>query len=272
MTYIDKINKINFFHQIDWNTVGTARYWYQNDPIVTHLFNILSLIIPETERFIVKSLKPYEDSFLDPELSTRIKSFFVEEYAHSLQHTRFNEDLKRHDYPIDFIAKFVRANYKLIEKLTSAKTRVAISTCFEHLTVVVAIASFEKELLEPGYTVITDLFLWHSYEELSHRTFLMDVYHALGGGYIRRVIAMAIISIFIYVLLGPIILCALVILDLVNRRGIKLRHVKSAIKFMWNLRKGLKYYFLFYKFHFDPETVFKLDAGSNDLKYRLVFI
>jgi len=250
--YIDKINKVNYFKDLDWSEVQTPRFWYKDEPLITHAFNVFSLLIPEAERFIVKSLKPYEKMILEPQLKEQLQEFFVEEYTHSLQHTRFNEDLKRHDYPVDFIVKIMRKGYQTLTKLMSPKTKVAISVCFEHFTIMVASVGFEKELLEPDKSVITDLFLWHAYEEIRHRAFLMDIYHAIGGGYLRRLWAIFISTFFVFGYVCSIGLYILVFDDIFKRRGIKFKHVKAFLKFAWNLRSCRKYYFAYFKYHFKP--------------------
>lgn len=253
MDYIDKINKVNYFNDVDWSSVKTPRYWFENNPIITQAFNVFSLLIPDAERFIVRSLRPYESKITDPELSAELKSFFREEFTHSLEHTRFNQDLKRHGYPVDFIAKFMRISYHTFGKLFSKKTNVAISVCFEHFTVMVAKPGFEKEILEPGASVIYDLFLWHAYEEVSHRSLIFDMYDAIGGGYIRRVWAMMISTLFVFFYICPVTLYFLLTIDIFNRRGVmKFKYFKSTMKFIWSIRAAAKYYRSFFKIKFRP--------------------
>lgn len=247
MDYLDRINKVNYFADLDWSTVKTPRYWFKNEPVITHIFNVFSLLIPETERFIVKALKPYEDLILDPQLSGRLHHFYREELSHSLQHTRFNEDLRRHNYPIDFILKILRISYRGLNFFFSPKTKVAFSVCFEHLTVMVAKIGVDTEVFEPGSSAAVDLFLWHAHEELNHRTFLMDVYLAIGGGYFRRIWAMMLSSLLIFVFLGPAILSLLLFLDLCKGRGVRPKHFRGFMKFMWQIKGIFKYYFSYYK-------------------------
>ncbi len=84
----------------------------------------------------------------------------------------------------------------------------------------------------------------------------MDTYHTLGGGYLRRALAMPIASGFVFMWSG--ILFGLFALDVAQKRGIKLKHLKSAMKFVWKYRKGIKYYLAFYKINFNPEEAFKI--------------
>lgn len=250
--YIDRINKINYFSTIQWSKVDTPRYWFKNEPLITHFFNTFSLIIPETERFIVRVLKTFTSQVEGSELSLQINQFIKEECAHTLQHTRFNADLKRQGYPVDFISKSIRKSYDFLGKIFSKKTKLAFSICFEHITVMYIRAALEKQLFTPDTSVIFDLFLWHSYEEANHRTFLIDMYQAVGGTYLRRIMGMIISTMLIFGLLGPLTFCTLVSLDIVKKRGIKFRDYKVYIQFLWSIRGCVKYYFSFYKFNFRP--------------------
>lgn len=253
MDYIDRINKVNYFNVIDWSKVQTPRFWFENDPVITHSFNVFSLLIPDAEHFIIKSLRAYEDKITDPELSARIKAFCREEGSHSLVHARFNEDLKRHGYPIDFIKKFARLNYLVFNKLFTKKTKIAISVCYEHFTIMLAKPGFEKEVLDPDFSEAYNLFLWHAYEEMSHRTLLFEIYDSIGGGYIRRVWAMMIATSFVFFYLCPITLYILLFTDVRHRKGVlKFKYAKSLMKFLWNIREASYYYYSFFRINFRP--------------------
>lgn len=255
MKYVDKIPKVNYFANLTWSEVNTPRYWFKNEPIITHMFNAFSLLIPEAEYFIVRAIKPIEKSIHDPEIVLRIKAFLAEEFTHSLQHTRFNNDLKRYKYPIDFLSRFLRVSYRALGKCVSKKTNIAISVCFEHFTVMFAHTGFDKETLEPGGSAIQDLFLWHAYEELSHRSFLMDLYHHIGGGYIRRIWAMLISTAFVFLYIAPVLLFTLLFSDFYQRRGLSFRNFIATFKFMWSVKGFFKYYMAYYKYNFKPEDV-----------------
>ncbi|WP_197477520.1 metal-dependent hydrolase, partial [Alcanivorax sp. HI0044] len=40
-------------------------YWFDNDPVLTHLLNILSLTFPDGERFFVDSVRALRDQVAD---------------------------------------------------------------------------------------------------------------------------------------------------------------------------------------------------------------
>ena len=61
-------------------------YWFDNDPVLTHLLNILSLTFPDGERFFVDSVRALRDQVDDKERQKDISGFIGQEAMHSLEH------------------------------------------------------------------------------------------------------------------------------------------------------------------------------------------
>lgn len=255
MRNIDQINTVGDFENVEWKTIRTPRHWYENEPIVTHFFNALSLGIPETERFLVQTVKSVMHEISSPELYERAVTFIREENTHSLQHTKFNADLNRHGYPVRHILKLIRMGYRFINKCFTRRTRLAMSACLEHMTAVIATYGFDNELMTENVSDVYDLFIWHAYEELNHRALAYDLYQHLGGRYWVRCLSMVYIS-FIFILGVAGIQSLLVLYDLVARKGGRFRHYMSAFKFFF-ARRGLiwgslKHYASFYHLNYLP--------------------
>jgi len=239
-----------YFSKVKWQDEKIKRFWYEDEPIVTHFMNAISIAIPETERFLVRSVKPYSHL-----LTKELDIFINDENEHSLQHTRFNKVLKTQNYPVNFGLKFTKFGFSCIYKLFSKKTQLAMAVCFEHMTAVIANYGFEYEVMLEDVSKIYDLFIWHAFEELNHRSVVNDVYVEIGGGYVRRVLCMLYVTFFFIV--GVVVIQARFILsDLFNCRGIKMKHWWYALKFFFG-RKGmvfgsLKYYLPIFKFKYIP--------------------
>lgn len=255
MISIKHIKSSKYFKTIDWNQVKTPHFWYQQQPIVTHFMNALSIGIPETERFLVRATKPYLTLIKDEALLKQTQKFLNEELTHSLHHTKFNLDLKRNGYPVDFALKFTKWGYQWIPRLFSQKTQLAMAACFEHMTTTLVEYGFEKELMKENVSDVYDLFIWHAFEELNHRSGAYDVYQYIDGGYIRRVLSMMYVT-FFFITGVFTIQCRFVLSDIVHRRGIKIKHWWYWTKFFF--AKGgmfwgsLKKYFSIYRITFIP--------------------
>ena len=251
----DRIKSPIYFDAICWREINPPLFWYKGEPVVTHFFNALSMGIPETERFLVRTLKRFENDIENNELKQKIRQFISEENSHSLQHTKFNYEWKRKLYPVDFSMKFSRFGFKFLEKFFSRKMCLAFTVILEHMTAVIASYGFEKEIMLENESEIFDLFIWHAFEELNHRSLAYDVYQELGLGYFRRLFAVLYITQVFFS--GVFILQFRCILtDLWLRRGIKIKHFWYAIKFFLGkggmLSGSFKNYFSIYKWKFIP--------------------
>ncbi len=247
--YMQRINKVNYFVNIDWAEVKTERFWYKNEWLTTHLMNTYSILVPEFERFIVKSLKSYESEIVDPRLKQRLQHFYTEECAHSLQHARFNQDLKRHNYPIDFILNLLKKGSQILNKIFSKKSKLAMSVAFEHLTVLSVNVAFEQQIFEIDSSAIHDLWLWHGYEERNHRAFLMEVYDAIGGGYVRRCLTLMFSAFLIFMCCLPFFMSILVVADMRQGKKLSVQHIKIYLKSLWQMKGMISAYFKYFSIH-----------------------
>lgn len=255
MISVKHIKSSEYFKHVDWQQVKTPHFWYREQPIVTHFMNALSIGIPETERYLVRAIKPYMTAIHNDDLKAQTERFLQEELTHSLHHTAFNMNLKNHGYPVNFALKFTKWGYSWIYRLFSQKTQLAMAACFEHMTTTLVEYGFEKELMQENVSDAYNLFIWHAFEELHHRSGAYDVYQYIDGSYVRRVLSMMYVT-FFFVSGVSIIQCSFILSDLKHRRGIKLKHYWYWAKFFF--AKGgmfwgsLKKYLSIYKIKFVP--------------------
>lgn len=255
MIPIEYIKSSDHFKTIDWRQSDLKPFWYEGQSVVTHFMNALSIGIPETERFLVRVIKPYQTLIKDEVLLEKTEKFLHEEITHSLHHTKFNLELKRKGYPVDFAIKFTQWGYQWIYRLFSQKTQLAMGACFEHMTTMLVEYGFEKELMKQDVSDAYDLFIWHAFEELNHRAGAYDVYQYVDGGYIRRILSMVYVT-FFFIIGVSVIQGSFILSDLFHRRGMKLKHWWFWAKFFF--AKGgmfwgsLKKYFSIYRVKFIP--------------------
>jgi predicted metal-dependent hydrolase len=74
--------------------------------------------------------------------------------------------------------------------------RLAMVAAFEQIFTVLGQWILENEALEQAgaHPKMLDLIRWHGAEEVEHRSVAFDAHRAFGGGYLGRVLAMAIVA------------------------------------------------------------------------------
>src|SRR5699024_4378992 len=75
-----------------------TRYWYDDDPVLTHFMNVLSVTFPDGERFFVDAVRALRDRIDDAERQKEISGFIGQEAMHSLEHKAFNELMANKGY------------------------------------------------------------------------------------------------------------------------------------------------------------------------------
>lgn len=77
---------------------SVPRYWFNNDPVLTHFMNALSLSFPDGEQFFVDSVRHFRDVVTDETRQKDISGFIGQEAMHSLEHKSFNAMLAAQGY------------------------------------------------------------------------------------------------------------------------------------------------------------------------------
>jgi len=136
---------------------ATPRYWFDNDPVVTHFLNAMSLSFPDGERFFVDSVRHFRDRVEDPKRQKDISGFIGQEAMHSLEHTTFNRFLDSKGY-----GRITRAAEKTARHLLkgayirfTSHEKLAATAALEHITAILADALLRDEKtmasIHPGH-------------------------------------------------------------------------------------------------------------------------
>ena len=177
-------------------------HWLAGDAQSTHTMNVGNLLFPTGERFFNDSLRNALPFVADVRLRKEIRGFLGQEVTHANEHERCVERMLANG--IDFqreLEVFERVRRRLnarVEKLPEPLRRqvvllmLAATAAAEHFTASLAGYVLEgNSWSEPGVDPdMRHLFLWHAAEEIEHRHVAYDVYHHVGGGYLRRVVTM----------------------------------------------------------------------------------
>lgn len=172
------------------------RYWNNGDIFKTTYMNALSCLFPEGERMFIDAVRDNKHLVEDEKLLEQVKGFIKQEAIHGHEHSQFNKYLDRLGYPASKVEAFEKKEKILMKKYVPAIGRLAITSAVEHFTAIMA----HDILTNPKSTEGMDekfkaLWKWHAVEETEHKAVAFDVYQQAGGGYIRRIIAMMIVTV-----------------------------------------------------------------------------
>lgn len=179
-------------HRMDFTfDAQVPRYWFDNDPFLTHFLGALSLLFPEGERFFVDAVRHFRDQVKGEERQREISGFIGQEAMHSLEHKTFNAFLENNGYPADKLEAILRRELQQAREEASPLQQLAITVALEHITAILAELMLEHEdLRERLHESVRDLWVWHAVEETEHKAVAWDLYQDVGGDYATRVTAM----------------------------------------------------------------------------------
>src|SRR5574343_630831 len=65
--------------EFDFKLDQVPRFWMNNDPFLTRVFDALSLTFPDGERYFIQSVRLFRDKITDPDLEQRVAAFIRQE-------------------------------------------------------------------------------------------------------------------------------------------------------------------------------------------------
>jgi len=185
--------------KLDFDLQGDIpKYWFGGDPFKTRLFDAMSTIFPEGERYFISCVRDYRDQVTDPQLQRDIKDFIRQEGQHGIVHSQYNDRLKAQGIDVDMLEGRMRhLMFNVIRKYVPKAATLADTAAAEHMTAIMAHGFFErKEVLESADRRMRAMYAWHAMEEIEHKAVAFDVMQKVAKvGYVRRTVAMAIVTI-----------------------------------------------------------------------------
>lgn len=165
-------------------------HWFGGDRVLTRSSDALHLLFPAGERFFVRSVRHFAKRLASPELKERVRAFVGQEAMHGREHERsfalLHRDGLEHASFLDSYEGFLVR----MEDRASPLFNLAVTCALEHLTATLGANSFSDPMMDDAHPTMRALMLWHSAEEVEHKSVAYDVYKAVGGGYWMRVTAM----------------------------------------------------------------------------------
>lgn len=162
------------------------------DIVMSHVLAVLSSTFPEGEKFFVRSVAAARDQLTDPRLRADVEGFIGQEEMHGREHQVLNDRLAQHGYPTRGIDSYVRGLYWVRERIQSKKINLAFTAALEHYTATLAelVLTDEEARKAIGQRSARDILTWHALEESEHKAVAFDVYKAVGGGEVMRIVVM----------------------------------------------------------------------------------
>lgn len=169
------------------------RYWHGGDPVATHFLNALQATFPDGEKFFIESMRDTRDqldqSKLPDKLKEEIKLFIRQEALHGLEHESWCSALDEMGYT--GLAKYHQQQKELREwskQKIKPLDRLASTVANEHFTAIIASLALYKrpELIENAVEPFRSALVYHSLEEVEHKSVCFDLFCFAGGSYWQR--------------------------------------------------------------------------------------
>lgn len=171
------------------------KYWLCGSPVLTSFAYAMSAIFPVGERFFVNAVRAALPQLDSTALQATARAFMGQESHHAHLHVQYNARAQAEGFQVHALTARLEPVSRWVQRATSVATQLAITAAFEHFTAmlstqVLAEDDFLGDAPEPHRT----LWRWHAAEEAEHKAVAFDVFQAVDGRYVRRVVWYLLIS------------------------------------------------------------------------------
>ena len=158
------------------------RHWHGGDAFKSHLFDAMSALFPDGERFFIDSVRHFREQIEDPVLKEQIRGFIGQEGHHSREHLEYSSRLRDLGYDITSIERRAQARIRYTQKKFSPQRQLAATAALEHITAIMADGLLKDPRHMAGaHPTMIRLWRWHALEETEHKAVAFDVYNQVCG-------------------------------------------------------------------------------------------
>ena len=186
-----------------------AGTWYGEDPATTHLLNAYTILVPDGERFIIRTCSRYLDR-VSPELKDELERLFFQEGSHSREHARLVRKMEADGLGMNLFNRLVRwLSYGFLESLTPLRLRLATAAAIEHHNATIATFFLNQALLKDIRRIeLRRLFLWHFAEEIEHKETVFKLLESVSRSWTLRALGLFVSSVtfLTYLVVGAVLL------------------------------------------------------------------
>lgn len=157
--------------------------WYDNNVVLSALWDALSLTFPEGETFFVRSVRHFLGyAAYNPKIHGEVKSFIGQEAVHGKEHRVYNKIVDPTGVVEEEVKWILEQAYGL-----SPEMKLAITCALEHFTAILAEEIVFKYPDKIQHPELKKMWCWHAVEESEHKHVAFDLYEKVSGSYILRV-------------------------------------------------------------------------------------
>ncbi len=166
------------------------RHWCGGDAFRSAFFNALSMSFPVGEQFFIDAVRAAQAALpadKQQEFQAQVQGFIGQEATHRRIHALFNEHLEQQGLQNAWAARATE-RMKLMAG-SDPRHCLAITAATEHFTAIFAEWLLRRpQVLAGSEGRLQTMWLWHSAEEVEHKSTAFDLYYALGGDHAWRII------------------------------------------------------------------------------------
>ncbi|WP_137123801.1 metal-dependent hydrolase [Roseomonas sp. HF4] len=156
------------------------RAWFGGDLMMSVVVDALAVMLPEGERFFIRSLKHYAPDIDDAEVQAEIRGYAVQEAFHTREHEAYNAALGALGY--DVAGMEARLN-RMLGREIGPVLRLMSTCAIEQVTYSLARFILKRpELMDAAAPAYRRLWRWHALEELEHSAVALRVLRAAPTG------------------------------------------------------------------------------------------
>ncbi|RFZ04521.1 metal-dependent hydrolase [Mycobacterium marinum] len=183
--------------EFDW--ANLPFHYVPNEPLPTHVLNVLHLLLPAGEEFFVEVFKKTLPLIKDDQLRLDVQGFIGQEAMHSQAHSGVLAHFEAQGVDVTPYTDQIRWLFgKLLAEKPGRNPRqrhrwlleqVSFIAAIEHYTAVLGEWILNSPQLDVVGTdpVMLDMLRWHGAEEVEHKAVAFDTMKHLRAGYWRQV-------------------------------------------------------------------------------------
>ncbi|WP_326595182.1 metal-dependent hydrolase [Streptomyces sp. NBC_01803] len=188
--------------RFDWSRL--PMHWVPGEPMATHVLNVLHLLLPEGERWFVRTFREALPLITDEGLRDDVLGFIGQEAIHAEAHQGVQDHLLAKGLdPLPYVRQVeylfhrilgARPGLSPVRSREHLLERVAVIAAIEHFTAFLGDWVLNADGLDRAGAdpTMLDLLRWHGAEEVEHRSVAYDLLQHLDPRYARRVRTMVV--------------------------------------------------------------------------------
>lgn len=178
------------------------RHWCGGDPVLSHMLNTFTLLVPGNEGYYIRTLKRCMPQLTDPAKREEVEQFMQQEGQHGAGHHRYWRVLESQGYRITgFHTRIDYFLYRVFEPITPLKVRLAMVACVEYVNAYLGHEFLAQAILKEADPDLRALFEWHFAEEIEHKHVAYDTLQAVAPSYPLRILGALLVLPMFYALM-----------------------------------------------------------------------